>query len=109
MVEIRQAEIARDRERIGFVDAKAEPEGEGEPSGEKSREDSRREPVSGVTRRRFVLRRSDMPKASLRVGVGGSSLNVLTSAAVASPAVISIPKPILATSPRMVAPTLAGC
>ena len=54
MVEIGQAQIARDRERIGFVDAKAEREGEGEPSGEKSYEDSRREPVSGVIGKNLI-------------------------------------------------------
>ena len=45
MVEIRQAELARDGKRIGFVDAEAEREGEGEPRGEKSKDDSGGEPV----------------------------------------------------------------
>ena len=71
MVEIGQAEIARDRERIGFVDAKPEGDGEDEPSGEKSYEDSRCEPVSGVKHRRFIPRRSDGLKLMVSAGACG--------------------------------------
>ena len=57
MIEIRQAEVARDGKRVGFVDAEAERKGEGEPRGEKAKDDCRRAPVCEVERRRFVPRR----------------------------------------------------
>ena len=54
MVEIGQAEVARDGKGVGFVDAEAQPKGEGESRGEKSKDDYRRLTACNVERRRFV-------------------------------------------------------
>ena len=58
MVEIRQPEVARDGNRVGFIDAETERKGEGEARGQKSKDDDRRAPVCDAKRRRLVLRRS---------------------------------------------------
>ena len=55
MVEIRQAEITRDRECIGFVDAEPKGEGEGEPGGEKGRNDGPSAPICSALRRSLLL------------------------------------------------------
>ena len=58
MVEIGQAEITRDRERIGFVNAEAQRKGEADPGRQKSKDDDPGAPVRDVERRRFVISRS---------------------------------------------------